>query len=413
MSGPVLSNADSKIPSGKPSLLAFATDHADIETLKAFAAARQWSDASIQQGDIRTAIPFLKSNPSPAFLLVELPSASEAPALLDALAEVCDPDTKVITIGTVNEYSFYCWLMDLGIFSYLLRPLTVHALETAWQKSLAPAGSAKVEKQPGKTIAVIGARGGVGATTIAINLAAVIADLSKKQTALVDIDPQGGSIALALDIEPSRGLREALEKPDRIDSLFIERVMSKPLKNLSVLSAEESLQDQLHAHDRAAESLISELRNTFDIVLLDIPRHPSAFSRQCLRQAEHVVLVAEPTLLSLRDALRLSDLMAESFKMKPPVIVVNRVGLAPREEMPIADFEKGLNAKVACRVPFAPQLFMQVSNDIPVLKHGQQEAMKSLYALAGQLVPEAKAKKVIETKKGFNLGVLKHLKKEG
>ncbi len=240
----------------------------------------------------------------------------------------------------------------------------------------------------------MGTRGGVGATTVTLNLAGIIADLSKKQVALVDIDPQEGSIALMLDIEPSRGLRDALEKPDRIDSLFIERVMSKPLKNLAVLSAEESLHDRINIHDDAADTLLKEVREKFDVVVLDIPRYLSPFARQCLKQADHVVLVTELTLLSLRDALRLGDLMRETLKIKPAVIVANRVGFAPKQEMQPVDFEKGVGTKIARSIPFAPELFMQigVSNEIPPLKMKSPCRCSSRYCkhLAEQLVPEAK-----------------------
>ena len=252
------------ITSDKPPFLAFASDSADLETLKNFASAHGWPAMGIQQGDIRTAAGFLKNNPSPVLLVVEIPSATEAPALLDQLADVCDPDTKVITIGTVNEYSFFCWLMEIGVFSYLLKPLTVPMLETAYLKSAEPPSpAASPGKQPGKVIAVIGTRGGVGTTTIGLNLAGIIAEQLGKPVALADIDPREGSIALALDMEPSRGLREALERPDRIDSLFIERVMSKPAKHLAVLSAEESMQDHLAIHDQAANVLLKELRDKF------------------------------------------------------------------------------------------------------------------------------------------------------
>jgi pilus assembly protein CpaE len=395
----------------KPGFLAFVSDGQDMAELKTFAAAHLWSDNCVHQGDIRTASQYLKSNPSPILLLVELPSAKDAPAMLDELADVCDPDTKVITIGNINEYSFYCWLMDLGIFSYLLRPLTQAMLESAHAKSVEPVSSGgKHEKPPGKIITVSGTRGGVGASTIAINLAGAIADLSKKNVALVDVDPQEGSIALTLDIEPSRGFRDVLEKPDRIDSLFMERVMNKVNKNLSVLSAEEALHDNIRVHDQAAEALLKELRNQYDVVVLDVPRFLSTFNRACLKQAEHVVMVTDLSLLALRDMLRVGDVMRETLKIKPSVIVANRIGMVPKHEMPVADFEKGANSKIACRVPFAPDIYMQISNDIPAVKQKTHAAVKPLHALAVQLVPEARAKPSLKEKNkkaGFDLNLFK------
>lgn len=382
-----------KITSDVP-FMAFVTDPTDMETLKAFSADHNWSQADINQGDITTATEFLKKHSSPQLLMVEVPNAADAPGLLDKLADVCGPDTKVIVAGAVNEYSFYCWLTDIGISSYLLRPLTAAALDTAYTKSLMKPGSeVKQERPPGKVISVVGARGGVGATTIALNLAGVMADMAPgKQIALVDVDPHGGSIALSLDLDPSRGMREALEKPERIDSLFIERVVSKPLKNLSVLSSEEALSDHIVVHESALSVLMKELKAKFDVIILDLPRHLDGFHKSCMQQSDQVVLVSELSLVSLRDGLRIMDMMREHLKIKPPVVVANRAGFAAKMEMQVGDFEKGVNAKIAAKVPFAADLFMPISSDIPAVKKKGHNAVKPLVALADLLVPDLKPK---------------------
>ncbi|MFW0777340.1 MAG: AAA family ATPase [Rickettsiales bacterium] len=389
----------------KQPFLAFATDTADIEVLKKFAGTHGWDESCIMQGDVSAATQHLKDTPSPKLLLVEIPaSKDEASSLLDGLAAVCDPDTKVIAIGSVNEYSFYCWLMDLGLSSYLLRPLTEPMLEGAFEKSVeSKDDSSETKKKPAKTIAVMGTRGGVGATTISTNLAAIIADLTKKEVALVDIDPQEGSIALMLDLEPGRGFRDALEKPDRIDSLFMERVMTKPHKRLSVLAAEEAFQEKVVIADDAATLLIKELKAKYDVLVLDIPRHLRTFSRQCLEQADHVVLVTELSLVGLRDTLRLQDMMREGLKMRPPVVVANRVKLS-KHDMKEADFAKGIGGKVEFTIPFSPDIFIPPSEEIPALKFRSMPSLKGLYKLAEHLEPEAKSLlKAVKEKKGFSL----------
>jgi pilus assembly protein CpaE len=387
----------------KPPFMAFAGDAKDLDALKEFAAARGWSQADIHQGDIRTAAEHLRNHASPLLLVVELPSAADAPGQLDALADVCDPDTRVIAIGAVNEFSFYTWLMDIGLFSYMLRPLTVAALDSNYDRSVAsPSSQSRQGRPPGKVVAVVGTRGGVGASAISLNLAGLIADLSRKQVALLDVDPHEGTIALALDIEPSRGMRDALEKPDRIDSLFLDRVLARPLKNLSVISSEETLHEPVLTHEAAAAALIRELKDKFDVVVLDVPRHLSPYARRCLAHADQVVVVAELTLLSLRDTLRLSDVLRESLKMQPPHIVINRAGLMAGHEMQVADFEKGVGARVAQRIPFAPEFFMQIGTEIPALKMRSHAVQKPLQELAQLLVPEARPRGVVkEARKGF------------
>ena len=379
----------------------------DLPALQQFAQAHNIAPECVQPGDIRTATEFLSKNPSPQLLLVEIPSAQEAAGLIDALADVCEADTKVVIIGHVNEYSFYCWLTEIGIFSYLLKPMSVAALEGMYQKSLTPAAPvAAAEKPLAKVIAVTGARGGVGATTIALNLAGIIADAGVN-VALLDTDMQSGSIALALDVEPSRGVREALERPERIDDLFVERVMHKISPHLSVLCPEESLQESLNIHEKSAAALMQEVRSKFDVVVIDVSRHADAFARKCLACATQVVLVSDLTLPCLRDALRVGDLLHDTLGLPFPLVVTNRIGLAKQELKP-DDFEKGINAKLTARIPFAPDVFMSVGAQTPVVAQKQHAASKALYAFASELVPEVKP--IAEPEKSL-LGFLGKTKK--
>jgi pilus assembly protein CpaE len=383
--------------------IAFAADNDDLNVLGEFASAQGFDAGCVHKGTIREAINYLKKHASPEVLLVELPSQEEAAELLDALADVVAPGTKVITIGMVNEYSFYCWLTDIGIFAYLLRPLSVNAVEAAYLKSKVSTANVKSDKPPAKLIAVMGARGGVGASTVAINLASIIAEQTKKQTALIDLDPQEGSIALALDIEPCRGFRDVLEKPDRIDSLFLDRVMGKIGKYLSVMSAEEAIADKLVMNENAAQPLLAELRAKYDYVILDVPRHLTQFSHACMIKADFSVLVVEMTLLSLRDTLRMQEAMHGAWKMKPPVVVANKVGFAKGQEVPVVDFEKGTHCKIVAQVPFVPDIFMPMEQETAAQKNKTHAALRPLYDLAATLVPQAKLVQTQASKAGFSL----------
>lgn len=384
------------------SFVAFASSDADLSVLRDFAQAHGLPPENIFKGGISDATHYLKDHPSPDLLLVELPSQEAAPALLEGLSEVCDPNTKVITTGTVNEYSFYCWLMDIGITQYLLSPLTGHALEGAFHK-LQGTAAADADAHTSKLIAVLGARGGVGATSVAINLAGILAEQTHKKVALVDLDPQEGTVSLALDMQPSVGVRDVLEKPDRIDSLFLERSMSKIGKYLSVLSAEERLGELLSINEQAAGPLIHELKSKFDYVVLDVPRHMNHFTRACLQSADMTLLVSELNLLCLRDTLRMQDAMKELWKVKPPAILANRVGLAAKHEVPVLDFEKGINTKITAQVPFAADIFMPLGRDIPAIKHKNHASMKPLYQLAASLTPAVKTAVAPKKPAGFSL----------
>ncbi len=388
----------------RPAFLAFTNDSVSAETLKQFAKSQGWEESVIHQGDIDTAAEFLKSHTSPHVLCVDIASSETAPAALDRLADVCDPTIKVIVSGKVNEYSFYCWLVEVGISSYLLKPFTLLALEAAYRKAaevpvieIAPVSS--TAKKDAKVITIIGSRGGAGATTVSVNTAWILANSLHQKTALLDFDPQLGTVALALDLEPGKGLRDALEKPDRIDGLFLDRVMVRIDDYLSILSTEESLEEDIAASDVAAESLFKQIKPKFSHIVVDVPRTLTPFTRHALKHSDHIICVTEYTIMGLRESLRYLEYCRDVLKVGAPIFVANRVGLAGKHQLPQAEFEKGLGLKMEYNIPFvldaqiaatAGEVLAETTKNTP--------ATKVMHALAERFVeglePKAPPKKL-------------------
>ena len=387
--------------------MAFSKDSETTAILKKFASMHGWEEDMIHSGDIDTATEFLKSHYSPKVLFVDITStADKVSASLDALADVCDPGIKVIVSGTINEYSFYCWLVEVGISSYLLKPFNMNAMEAAYQKASevnAPSAAKTEEtKKEAKIITVIGTRGGVGATTICVNMAWILANSLYQKTALLDFDPQLGTVALALDLEPARGLRDALEKPERIDGLFVDRVMIRVDDNLSILSTEEPLEENIVANEVAAESLFKQCRTKFSHIVVDLPRALTPFTRHAINRADHILCVTEYTIAGLRESLRYLEYCRDILKIKPPIFVANRVGLAGKHQMPQDEFEKGLGRKIAFNIPFvldahaaatSGEVLAETAKNIP--------ATKMLHHLAEYFAQDATKKKPQATPGGL------------
>lgn len=340
-------------------LLAFLRDEASATAVRS-AMQAEGRQFEVHSGNVVQATKYLSDNPSPEILIVEAPSAEEAPKLLDKLADVVNPSTRVIVTGKIDTYRFYDWLIEIGIADYLLQPFNEVRLKAVLHKTVHTAAPAATAHEK-KLIAVIGTRGGVGTTTVAIHLAALFARELGIPTALLDPDVHFGAVALGFDLEPSRGLTDALEKPDRIDALFLERVMVKPFANLAILSAEEALQEQVAVQPTAAEALIGELQQQCPVVVVDLPRQINAFTHYVLAQADHTVLVAEPSLLNLRDALRIKDYLVDTLKRPAPFAVINRKGLAGKSELPKADFSKHYGAQPVAELPYIVEAFDAMS----------------------------------------------------
>jgi pilus assembly protein CpaE len=408
-----MSNSGQTPAGNRTPFLAFTSDPESVAVLKQFCAKLGWSDTVIHEGDIDAATAFLKGTPSPHVLCVDVASAEAAPAALDKLADVCDPGIKVIVSSKINEYSFYSWLVEVGISNYLLKPFTLAALEAAYKKATdvpvvahEAAAVAAETKKDGRIITVIGTRGGVGASTIAVNLAWLLGHKLQQKTALLDFDPQLGTVALALDLEPGRGLREVLEKPERIDGLFMDRVMVRMDEYLSILSTEESLEENVSASAAAAEALFKQTRPKFSHIVVDVPRTLSPYTRYALGNSDHIICVTEYTIMGLRESLRYLEYCRDILKVRPPIFVASRTGMAGKHQMPNAEFEKGLGHKVDFNVPFildayaaatAGELLAETTKNAPVLK--------ALHALAAHFVDGAETKEP-KAKKGL-MGVLK------
>lgn len=368
---------------GTTQLLAYVSDGESAASIRGLMHRQNVRDFAVEPGTAVEATEFLKNHASPKTLIVEVPNSQDAPRLLDDLADVVHPSTRVIVTGPVDTFSFYHWLMGLGIHDYLLSPFNEQQLAAALQKGTAAAtATSEAGKETKRSIAVIGARGGVGATTVATAIACAISEL-ELPTALIDLDAQFGSVALGLDLEPSRGLRDALEKPDRIDGLFLERVMIKASPHLSILSAEEALNEHITLHANAGELLLGALREKFACTVIDVPRQLTALTRHALDQADHTVIVTEPSILALRDALRLRDLLVDTYKRPAPFMVINREGLAAKQEVPRAEFEKHLGGAPALHLPFHGEVMAATARGETMLKDGKIAG--SLRAFAQQL----------------------------
>lgn len=339
---------------GNVQLIAFA-EEASLAAVRAAAQELGFTRTNIVSGKVAEATEYLKQHASPEILLVEIGSPEQAAKELDALANFVNPHTKVLATGKVDSIRFYHWLSDLGIEGYLLQPFTAAELKQAIAKGAIKRQAAADDKSKvlHKVIAVIGARGGVGTTMVATNLAAVFAKDHQLNTALVDLDAHYGAVALALDLEPGRGLRDAFEKPDRVDALFLERVMVKPFPMLSALAAEEPLTDSIQTQPNAGEMILAALKEKFQVVVLDVPRQMNPLTRYFLAQAEHTVIVAESQITSLRDSLRIRDFVVDHLKRPEPMLLLNRVGLSGSNELPPKEFAKNYGHAVTAQLAFS------------------------------------------------------------
>ena len=337
-------------------LMAFVANGESEASLQACLSQLSFPDATIKTGGIARAIRHLGAERSPENIIVDISGTDMPASRVHDLAQLCEPGVTVIAIGDRNDIGLYRDLVQAGVSEYVVKPITPQLLAKALSPQPTPVEGIPVSRKLGKMVAFVGARGGVGTTTLAINLAWYLADRQKRRVLLLDLDVQTGDCALALNVTPTPGLSDALANPLRIDSVFLERAMTTHSERLFVLSAEEPLRAEVNFPAEAVDTLIGVLRTQFHYIIVDVPRLPGAPYRRSLDMADIRVIVADQTLRTVRDAVRLQAALREGSAAHRNLLVVNRNGEGGRYAMTLDEMAKvDLHPKVV--IPFRPKLF--------------------------------------------------------
>jgi len=310
----------------------------------------------IRRGGIAGAIRYLGTERSPETIIIDISGAEMPASQIHDLVDLCEPGVVVIVIGDRNDVALYRDLVRAGVSEYIIKPLTAQLLAKALIE-VPPSGErSSISRKLGKVVAVVGARGGVGATTLAIYLALHLANQQSRRVMLLDLDLHTGDCALALNLGPTPGLREALANPLRIDSVFLERTVVAHGERLFVLSAEEPLHIDAEFTAEAVGTLVGVLRTQFHYIIADVPRIPIPPHRHILDLADVRVIVADQTLRAVRDTVRLRDALGEREGKRRNFLVVNRSGEGGPGAMTLEEMGR-VRLRPDFVIPFRPRLF--------------------------------------------------------
>jgi pilus assembly protein CpaE len=360
---PVEVAAEHIAPAPRVSVQAFCET---VETAAAIQAAgedRRLAKAhlKIQMGGIAAAAEAYASSPTPNVIMIESESrGDDILGGLDSLAEVCDAGTRVVVIGRHNDVVLYRELIRRGVNDYLIAP--VGTLDVV--RSICGLFSAPDAKPVGRVIAVVGAKGGVGASTIAHNIAWAIARDLQLDTVVGDLDLGFGTAGLDYNQDPPQGIADAVFSPDRIDTAFVDRLLSKCTDHLSLLAAPATLDRVYDFSTEAFDSIYDSLRATVPCIVLDVPHQWTGWTKRTLIAADDILVVAGPDLANLRNAKNMLDLLKASRPNdRRPSYCLNLVGVPKRPEIKPNDFAKALDDQPVAVIPFEPQIFGTAANN--------------------------------------------------
>jgi pilus assembly protein CpaE len=350
-------------PVPRITLSAFCETAGLAAAVKEAAADRRMARAhvTVEVGGLAKAVEFYREAATPNLILVESFVATDRLlAGLDALAEVCDADTKVVVVGHVNDVELYRALIRRGVSEYLVAPVSP-VLIIATVAGLYSSPSAK---PLGRTIAFIGAKGGVGSSTVAHNVAHAIAGSLDSDVVIADLDLPFGTAGLDFNLDPAQGIAEAVEAPDRLDDILLDRLLARCSERLSLLAAPATLDRTYDFAPEAFVPVIDIAQSGLPAVVIDLPHGWTGWIRSTLVSADEIVLTVEPDLGNLRNAKNIADLLRETRRNdRPPRLVMNRAGMPKRPEIKVEDFAEALGLVPEATIPFDPHLFGTAANN--------------------------------------------------
>jgi len=362
----------------------------------------------VQMGGIVAANEAYSASPTPNVIVIETEGrGNDILAGLDQLANVCDAGTRVIVIGRLNDVLLYRELIRRGVSDYLIGP--VGPIDIV--RSICGLFSSPDAKPVGRVVAVVGSKGGVGASTVAHNIAWAMARDIKLDTVVTDLDLAFGTAGLNYNQDPPQGIADAVFSPDRIDTGFIDRLLSKCADHLSLLAAPATLDRVYDFGEEAFDPILDSLRSNMPCIVLDVPHQWSAWTKRLMTSADDILIVAGPDLANLRNAKNLLDLLKASRPNdRRPYYCLNQVGVPKRPEITAADFAKALDFDPIAIIPFEPQVFGTAANNgqmIAEFSPGHRASL-TFRQLAQVLTGRTELKK---TKAGLLSPILEKLRK--
>jgi pilus assembly protein CpaE len=381
-------------PAPRVSVQAFCETTATAEAVQSAGLDRRLAKAhlTIKMGGVDAAIETYHSVPTPNVIILETEGSNDILAGLDQLATVCDAGTRVVVIGNEDDVAPYRELVRRGVSDYVVGP--VQTLDVV--RSICGLFSASEAVAMGRIVAVVGAKGGVGASTVAHNVAWAIAHDLALDSVVIDLDLAFGTASLDYNKDPLQGIANAVFSPDRPDTAFIERLLAKCNDHLSLLAAPAALDRVYDFGADAFDATFDTLRMTTPCIILDIPHQWSGWTRRALVGADDILIVAEPDLANLRNAKNmLSLLKAARPNDRPPLYCLSQVGMSKRPEITPREFAKAIESQPIASIPCDPRIFGTAANNGQMIAEisANHRISKMFVQIAQQLTGRGETKK--------------------
>lgn len=381
-------------PIPRVNIQAFCEDQETAAVIQKASEDRRLAKAhvTVQMGGVQAAVAFYKNASTPNLIIIEsLMDRRELLTDLDRLSDVCDPGTKVVAIGHINDVLLYRELMRRGVSEYVVAPVKVAQIIESISSIYTDPETGPI----GQVIAFVGAKGGSGSSTVCHNTAFAIATLTKTDVVIADLDLPFGTAGLDFNQDPIQGIADALATPARLDEVLLDRLLSRCSEHLSLFAAPGSLDRPYDLDPAACETVLDVVRENVPWIAVDVPHLWTGWAKQMVLGADYVVITAVPDLANLRNTKNLVDqLKASRPNDRPPVLVLNEVGMPKRPEISVKDFAHAIGLDPKIIIDFDAQLFGTAANNGQMIEEmsDKSKAAEAFRALANLLTDRSEQK---------------------
>ena len=376
------------VPRSRPiphvNIQAFCEDKRTADAIESASADRRLAKAKVvvHMGGIKSAIALYGDAPTPNLIIAEtVLGRSEMLSDLESLAEVCDPNTKVVVVGYLNEVEIYRELLRFGVSDYVVGPVSVPQVIEAISSIYANPDTDPI----GQVIAFVGAKGGSGSSTVCHNTAFALSNLVEADVVVADLDLPFGTGGLDFNLDPFQGINEALASYERLDEALLDRLLSRCADHLSLLAAPIVLDHPYNIDTNACTSVIDIMRRAVPWIAVDVPHVWTAWAKEVLLKADTVVITAAPDLANLRNTKNLLDELKRSRPNDSlPILVLNQLGVPKRPEITRKEFGSAIELEPKVAIDFDAKLFGDAANNGQMIEElsGKSDAAQSFRWLA-------------------------------
>jgi pilus assembly protein CpaE len=350
-------------PVPRVNIQAFCEDQETAAVIEKASQDRRLAKAhvTVQMGGVQAAVAFYKNASTPNLIIIEsLLDRTDMLGELDRLSEVCDPGTKVVAIGHVNDVLLYRELLRRGVSEYVVAPVKVLQIIESISAIYTDPETGPV----GQVIAFVGAKGGSGSSTVCHNTAFAIATALKSDVVIADFDLPFGTAGLDFNQDPLQGIADALASPERLDEMVLDRLLSRCSDHLSLFAAPGTLDRPYDLEPASCDTVLDVVRENVPWIAVDVPHLWTAWAKQVVLRADYVVITASPDLANLRNTKNLVDQLKGSRPNdRPPLLVLNQVGVPKRPEISVKDFGYAIELEPKIVIDFDAQLFGTAANN--------------------------------------------------